>query len=548
MADPKDGYYLEPGYAPDVPDPTGRWREPGLAEIVRQEAIGGVLPPVNLTPPTISGTAQVGQTLSRVAGTWQNSPTSFTFQWSANGVAISGATATTYVPVVADIGKTITVTTTATNAGGSASATSAPTSAVIAAAAAAITGIVANRGAISARNTLATTSGSNQGQCLSQHTLTAPARYLRVWYENIISNNALIVSSGLPTLTIASGVRIRIQTGVTVLNIKASFVPDTDGVTATTSRDLVLASGEMKSVVIDLGQEYAAGTSILDQRWPRYASTPAFYPETDTQAAGFQESAQWAATIADLTLGDTQWSSVSKFSGYGILVPRLIQGLQLSSKPKSFLLCGDSISSAGSGASASTTVGQGHAGWAQMALGNNYGWANVGCTGLSLANTLSTPNRYLSSITRMLDKGFTHALVAWGPNDIAGNRSPNAFMADLATLDTTFTNNGIKMVPTTILPRPATSNASQSTNNLDSGYAAANGGKPAWQAVNEINTAIRSTYSNRFVDAHLAVADPADPTRWRTDLATQPSGDFIHPNQFFHNLIRDGAIPVLQSA
>lgn len=410
------------------------------------------------------------------------------------------------------------------------------------------TGIVANRGAISARNTLATTAGSNQGQCLSQHTLTFPARYLRIWYENVISNNALLVSTGLPTLTMASGVRIRVQTGVTVLNIKASFVPDPDTGLATAVRDLGLVSGAIGSVVVDLGQEYPAGTSILDQRWPRYASTPSFYPETDTQAAGFQESAQWGASMSDLTLGDTAWSSVSKFSGYGILVPRMIQGLQLASKPKSFLLCGDSISSAGSGASASTAVGQGHAGWAQMALGNNYGWANVGCTGLSLANTLSTPNRLLSSITRMLDKGFTHALVAWGPNDIAGNRSVAAFMADLATLDTMLANAGIKMVPTTILPRPATSNASQSTNGLDAGYASANGGKPAWQAVNEINAQIRRVYAGRFIDAHLAAADPADPTRWRTDLGTQPSGDMIHPNQFFHNLIRDAAIPVLQAA
>ena len=61
MADPKNGYYLEPGYAPDVPDPTGRWREPGLAEIVQKEIGGGILP-LSISGP--NGTANVGDTAS----------------------------------------------------------------------------------------------------------------------------------------------------------------------------------------------------------------------------------------------------------------------------------------------------------------------------------------------------------------------------------------------------------------------------------------------------------------------------------------------------
>jgi hypothetical protein len=89
--------------------------------------------PVNTAAPTISGTPQVGQTLTASTGTWTNSPTSFTYQWNRAGTAIGGATAATYVPVTADVGNTLTVTVTATNGTGSSTpATSAATSAVIA--------------------------------------------------------------------------------------------------------------------------------------------------------------------------------------------------------------------------------------------------------------------------------------------------------------------------------------------------------------------------------------------------------------------------------
>jgi hypothetical protein len=87
--------------------------------------------PVNTALPTISGTAQNGQTLTATNGTWTNSPASYAYQWKRAGVPIAGATASTYVPVQADVGSTLTVSVTATNASGSGTATSAPTSAVI---------------------------------------------------------------------------------------------------------------------------------------------------------------------------------------------------------------------------------------------------------------------------------------------------------------------------------------------------------------------------------------------------------------------------------
>jgi hypothetical protein len=90
--------------------------------------------PANTVAPSISGTAQVGSTLTYHAGTWTGSPTpSIGIQWLAAGIPISGAVGTTYVPVTGDVGKAITVEETASNSAGIASATSAATAAVTAA-------------------------------------------------------------------------------------------------------------------------------------------------------------------------------------------------------------------------------------------------------------------------------------------------------------------------------------------------------------------------------------------------------------------------------
>jgi hypothetical protein len=108
----------------------------GSAPSVTSSAAGPIIAagsvPVNTVLPTLAGTAQVGQTLSATNGTWTNSPTSFTYQWNRAGKPIGGATASTYVPVSADVGNTVTISITATNSSGSSTpATSAATSSVI---------------------------------------------------------------------------------------------------------------------------------------------------------------------------------------------------------------------------------------------------------------------------------------------------------------------------------------------------------------------------------------------------------------------------------
>jgi hypothetical protein len=92
--------------------------------------------PKNKTLPTISGTAEAGQTLTAAHGTWANSPTSFTYSWtrcdsSGNGCAtISGANAKIYTVTNTDVGHTLRVAVAAHNSSGAGHATSAPTSIV----------------------------------------------------------------------------------------------------------------------------------------------------------------------------------------------------------------------------------------------------------------------------------------------------------------------------------------------------------------------------------------------------------------------------------
>jgi hypothetical protein len=85
----------------------------------------------------VSGTPQVGQTLTANNGTWVGQqPLTFTYSWrrcdsvGANCSDINGATAKTYVLTSADQGTTLRVRVTARNSAGTASATSPPTGVV----------------------------------------------------------------------------------------------------------------------------------------------------------------------------------------------------------------------------------------------------------------------------------------------------------------------------------------------------------------------------------------------------------------------------------
>lgn len=81
--------------------------------------------PINSIKPTVSGYQFEGETITATTGSWSGSPTSYSYQWKRDGVAISGGTSSTYVIVTADLNTDITCTVVATNSfGDSAGATS----------------------------------------------------------------------------------------------------------------------------------------------------------------------------------------------------------------------------------------------------------------------------------------------------------------------------------------------------------------------------------------------------------------------------------------
>lgn len=72
---------------------------------------------VNLVLPTVRGVPRVDATLSVPQSTWFPSGASLTYQWRSAGIAIPGATGTTYRPRAADVGKLVTVRITASKPG-----------------------------------------------------------------------------------------------------------------------------------------------------------------------------------------------------------------------------------------------------------------------------------------------------------------------------------------------------------------------------------------------------------------------------------------------
>src|SRR5262245_56752038 len=97
-------------------------------------ATAGGSEPANTSPPTISGSPQIGQTLTAASGAWSGAmPITYAFQWrrcTSSCSSISGATDDNYPVGSADVGAKMQVRVTAANTSGSTSADSATTATV----------------------------------------------------------------------------------------------------------------------------------------------------------------------------------------------------------------------------------------------------------------------------------------------------------------------------------------------------------------------------------------------------------------------------------
>ncbi len=171
--------------------------------------------PTSIAAPTVSGTAQAGQTLTVSTGTWSGTtPITYAYRWlrcdssGAGCTDVVGATASTYALGSADVGFTLRAAVVATNGYGSATATSGATAVV---AAAPVAPPVSS-------NASATFSGSlNKGQSSRSYPLTVGTG---------VASAALSftkVSSLALTVRNAAGAAVGSASGASVLSLVESL-------------------------------------------------------------------------------------------------------------------------------------------------------------------------------------------------------------------------------------------------------------------------------------------------------------------------------------
>ena len=190
--------------------------------------------PANTAVPTVSGTPQVGQSLTAGAGSWSGTtPMSYAYQWrrcdsaGASCASISGAVGTTYTVTASDAGFTLRVRVTATSSAGSATADSAAVTVSGAAATApANTALPTVSGTPQVGQTLAAGQGSWSG--------TSPISYGYQWRrcDSAGASCASISGAAATTYTVtASDAGFTLRARATATNSAGSATADS-GATA----------------------------------------------------------------------------------------------------------------------------------------------------------------------------------------------------------------------------------------------------------------------------------------------------------------------------
>jgi hypothetical protein len=191
--------------------------------------------PRNTAKPTISGQTREGSTLTAANGTWENSPTTYDYQWqrcSAAGAAcanITGATKQTYTLTGTDVDHTMRVLVTATNSDGSASATSDPTTVVSGSDAPRNTAKPTISGTAAVGNELTATTGTWSGGATSYSFQWQRCAATTLTCANIVG--AVGRAYGVRTADVGERLRVR----VTARNSSSSASIESDPTTVVTA-------------------------------------------------------------------------------------------------------------------------------------------------------------------------------------------------------------------------------------------------------------------------------------------------------------------------
>jgi hypothetical protein len=185
----------------------------------------------NTSPPTISGSAVVGQTLTATSGTWSGTTTGFTYDWfrcDASGANCNTggspiASGQVYQVVGADVGNTLRVRVTAAGSGGG-QALSAPTAVVTATAAPQRTSDPVVTGSPVEGQTLTTTSGGWAG--------TAPITFAYQWVR-CGADGGLPDGSNCPAVPGANGQSYKLVAGDVGQRMRARVTATNSGGSAT---------------------------------------------------------------------------------------------------------------------------------------------------------------------------------------------------------------------------------------------------------------------------------------------------------------------------
>ena len=257
---------------------------------------GGALPPSNTVAPSVTGTGAVGQMLSCSQGSWSQSPTSYTYQWTRDGINIAGATTSTYFVVTADASHFIGCSVTAVNANGSASASSNTIAVAAIAPTNSAAPVVTGTGAVG--QTLSTTNGTWNN---------SPTSYTYQWQRSGVNisgatlSTYLLVGADATTLVgcvvTASNSGGSASTGSNTISV-AAVLP------ANTAAPVASGTGAVGATLTTTNGTWTNSPTSYSYQWLRGGV-----------AIGGATSSSYVVQAADVGLAIT--CSVTAFNAYG---------------------------------------------------------------------------------------------------------------------------------------------------------------------------------------------------------------------------------------